>query len=47
MATIWITYAWNDNENNDVDFVAQELGKKGVIVKLDRWEIRAGAVNSV
>ena len=42
MASIWLTYAWNDNTHNDVDFVAQELTRAGVSVKLDRWNISAG-----
>lgn len=42
MPTIWITYAWDDNTQCDVDFVAQELVRVGVQVKLDRWNIRAG-----
>ncbi len=42
MATVWITYAWNDNEHGDVDFVAQELKNQGLEVKLDRWNIAAG-----
>lgn len=42
MATIWITYAWADNEHGDVDFLAQELTKAGLQVKLDRWNIGAG-----
>lgn len=39
---IWLTYAWKDNANQDVDFIKQELEKAGVIVLLDRWEIAAG-----
>lgn len=42
MATVWITYAWNDNNQQDVDFVAQELRTAGATVKLDRWNIGAG-----
>ena len=42
MATVWITYAWKDNEDGDVDFIAQELKSKGLKVKLDRWNIHAG-----
>jgi len=42
MATIWITYAWADNQARDVDFVAQELRAAGLTVKLDRWNIGAG-----
>jgi len=40
--SIWITYAWNDNVDGDVDFAAQELIRKGVNVKLDRWNLTAG-----
>lgn len=42
MATIWITYSWVDNENQDVDFVAQEIRGTGLTVKLDRWNVVAG-----
>lgn len=40
--SIWITYAWNDNVDGDVDFTAQELIRKGLDVKLDRWNLTAG-----
>lgn len=42
MAKIWITYAWADNQQKDVDFIAQELQQAGVEVLLDRWNILAG-----
>jgi len=42
MATVWITYAWKDNEDGDVDFIAQELQSLGLAIKLDRWNIQAG-----
>ncbi len=42
MPTIWITYAWDDNINGDVDFIAQELAGAGLRVKLDHWQIRSG-----
>lgn len=42
MATVWITYAWGDNKDTDVDFIAQELQRVGLVVKLDRWNIEAG-----
>src|SRR3990172_9019253 len=42
MATTWLTYAWEDNKEGDVDFVAQELEQAGVSVKLDRWNLKAG-----
>jgi len=41
-ATVWITYAWADNQDQDVDFIAQELQRVGLEVKLDRWNIKAG-----
>jgi len=40
--SIWITYAWDDNADGDVDFAAQELIRKGLDVKLDRWNLTAG-----
>lgn len=43
MATIWITYAWADNKLGDIDFIAQELEAAGLKIKLDRWNIKAGA----
>ncbi len=42
MAKIWITYAWDDNEQGDIDYVAQELRRAGLKVKLDRWQLGAG-----
>ena len=42
MKKLWITYAWADNEGGDIDFIAQELGKTGIYVRLDRWDISAG-----
>jgi hypothetical protein len=42
MASVWLTYAWKDNANRDVDFIAQELQTAGLNVKLDRWNISAG-----
>jgi TIR domain-containing protein len=42
MSTIWLTYAWDDNTQCDVDFVAQELVRVGFQVKLDSWNIQAG-----
>lgn len=42
MKAVWITYAWDDNRDGDVDFAAQELGRAGLQVKLDRWNLTAG-----
>lgn len=37
-----MTYAWSDNKDNDIDFIASELQSKGLTIKLDRWNITAG-----
>ncbi len=42
MPTILITYAWDDNTDGDVDFIAQELDRAGLRARLDQWNIRAG-----
>jgi hypothetical protein len=42
MANVWVTYSWMDNRTNDVDFVAQELIRQGLTVRLHKWELRAG-----
>jgi TIR domain len=42
MTTAWITYAWKDNQEGDVDFIAQELIRAGLAIKLDRWNLQAG-----
>lgn len=40
--TLWLTYAWTDNEESDVDFVVQKLQSLGIDVRLDRTRIIAG-----
>jgi len=42
MKTLWITYSWEDNKNGDIQFIAQELEKNGINVKLDMLNIQAG-----
>jgi hypothetical protein len=42
MASLWLTYAWIDNADRDVDFVAQQLADAGIEVKIDRWNLEAG-----
>lgn len=42
MKTLWLTYAWLDNEENDVDFVVSKLQSLGIEVRLDRTRIVAG-----
>lgn len=36
MGKLWITYSWDDNKNGDVEYIAQELEKKGIEVRIDR-----------
>ncbi len=42
MPKLWLTYAWTDNQDNDVDFVAQELERRGLQVNFDRVHLVAG-----
>lgn len=42
MATIWLTYAWVDNENADVDYVIGALKEQGLDVRFDRVQLLAG-----
>lgn len=46
MATVWITYAWEDNKEGDVDFAAQELLRSGLQVKLEKIRVRSCFLNS-
>jgi len=40
---LWLTYAWLDNADHDVDYVGQELVAAGLDVKIDRWTLQAGS----
>ncbi|WP_461135484.1 toll/interleukin-1 receptor domain-containing protein [Spirosoma lituiforme] len=40
--TLWITYSWDDNKLQEVEYIAQLIESRGVSVKLDRWNINAG-----
>lgn len=42
MANIWITYSWEDNKENQVDYIEQELNNVGLKVKRDSWVLEAG-----
>ncbi len=42
MKKLWLTYAWKDNEDKDVDFIVQELSKTGIDVRFDRRQIIPG-----
>ena len=42
MAKLWLTYAWKDNETDDVDHIIAELRAEGVDVRYDRAQLVAG-----
>ena len=42
MKRLWLTYAWKDNEDKDVDFIIQELDKADIEVRFDRRQIIPG-----
>lgn len=42
MSRVWLTYAWKDNEENDVDHVINELKASGLEVGFDRAHLLAG-----
>lgn len=43
MKKLWITYAWKDNEDKDIDFIIHELDKlNGIEVKFDRRNLIPG-----
>lgn len=39
---LWLTYAWHDNQDLQVDFIVQELKKGGIDVRFDRVHIIPG-----
>ncbi|WKL57689.1 toll/interleukin-1 receptor domain-containing protein [Asticcacaulis sp. ZE23SCel15] len=42
MPKLWLTYAWKDNETEDVDHIVAELRKAGLDVTFDRVRLLAG-----
>lgn len=42
MPKLWLTYAWSDNDDQDVDHVIHELSRAGLDVRYDRVELIAG-----
>jgi hypothetical protein len=42
MKKLWLTYAWEDNEDKDVDFIIQELDKTDIEVRFDRRHLIPG-----
>jgi len=39
---LWLTYAWKDNEDKDIDYIVQELDKAGIDVRFDRRNLVPG-----
>jgi len=42
MPTLWLTYAWKDNEFEDVDFIASRIRDQGIDVRIDKTRLLAG-----
>ncbi|MES3151670.1 toll/interleukin-1 receptor domain-containing protein [Sphingomonas faeni] len=42
MKKLWVTYAWKDNEDLDVDYLLQELEGAGLDVRYDRRQLLTG-----
>jgi len=42
MKKLWLTYAWIDNEDKNIDFIIKELDSLGIEVKFDRRNIVPG-----
>lgn len=42
MKKLWLTYAWVDNEDKDIDFIIQELDKTNLNVRFDRRNLVPG-----
>jgi hypothetical protein len=42
MKKLWLTYAWEDNEDKDIDYIVQELDKTDIKVKFDRRNLIYG-----
>ena len=42
MKNLWITYAWKDNEDKDIDFIIQELESSNIKVNFDRRNLIPG-----
>lgn len=42
MSKLWLTYAWADNEQSDVDFILKEMKGAGLEVRFDRAQLLVG-----
>ncbi len=42
MKKLWLTYAWKDNEDQNLDYIVQELDKLDLTVKYDRRNLIQG-----
>jgi hypothetical protein len=42
LPSVWITYAWSDNSDQEFDYLAEQLRKRGLDVRFDRVQLLAG-----
>ena len=42
MKKLWLTYAWQDNEDQDIDYIVHELDSMDLEVKFDRRNLVSG-----
>lgn len=42
MKKVWLTYAWKDNEDKDIDFIIQELDETDLEIRFDRRSLIPG-----
>ena len=42
MKKLWLTYAWKDNEDQDIDYIVQELDSMDLEVKFDKRNLITG-----
>ena len=42
MKKLWLTYAWKDNEDKDIDFIIKKLDETDIEVKFDRRNLVPG-----
>ena len=42
MAKVWVTYSWKDNEDQQINWIVQEMEKSGLEVHLDNRDIIPG-----
>jgi len=42
MKKVWLSYAWKDNEDQQVDWIVQELEKQNIEIHLDNRDLIPG-----